>query len=178
MAACSSRGARSEVPETLLPTVPLKSSMPRATPYSVMEVPRMGMVPVAAEAAWRAAVPLARIRSTPSETKEPQMVVQVAESPAAFCSFQMTFSAPSASSTASLKPWVAASSASCWTSWQMPMVKGWASVVSPTPSSDGSMAGLLPQAARERAIQAARDKASNFFFIRSISFALHWMRKF
>ena len=27
----------------LPPTVPLKSSMPRATPYSVMEVPRMGM---------------------------------------------------------------------------------------------------------------------------------------
>ena len=51
MAACWSRGARSEVPETLLPTVPEKFSMPRATPYSVMEVPSTGMSAVAEAAA-------------------------------------------------------------------------------------------------------------------------------
>ena len=48
--------------------------MPRATPYSVMEVPRMGMVLVAVEAACRAEVPLAMIRSTPWETKLLAMV--------------------------------------------------------------------------------------------------------
>ena len=109
------------MPETLPPTVPLKSSMPRATPYSVMEVPRMGMSAVAAWAACRAAVPLAMMRSTPAETKPLQMVAQVAESFWAFCTSNVTAS-PSWSVSASWKPWVAASSASCCTSWQMPMV--------------------------------------------------------
>ena len=47
MSACSVRGARSEVPLMLPPTVPLKSESPSATPYSVTEVPRMGMEVVA-----------------------------------------------------------------------------------------------------------------------------------
>ena len=47
MSACSVRGARSEVPETLPPTVPEKLSIPSATPYSVTEVPRMGISAVA-----------------------------------------------------------------------------------------------------------------------------------
>ena len=104
------------------PTVPEKSSMSRATPYSVTEVPRMGMEPVAATAACRAGVALARIRSTPSVTNWPQMDEQAAGSLEAFCSRKATFSSPRPSFTASIKPWVAASSASCWTSWQMPMV--------------------------------------------------------
>ena len=49
--ACWSRGARSEVPDTLAPTVPEKFSIPRATPYSVMEVPSTGMELVAEAAA-------------------------------------------------------------------------------------------------------------------------------
>lgn len=122
MAACWSSGARSDVPEMLPPTVPLKLSMPSATPYSVTAVPRIGMSFVAAAAACRAPVALARIRSTPLDTKPLQMVAQVALSPAAFCSSKVTLSAPSASVMASRKPLVAASSASCCTSWQMPTV--------------------------------------------------------
>ena len=101
--ACSSSGARSEVPETLVPTVPVKPSMPSATPYSVTAVPRTGMSPVAEAAACREAVALARIRSTPLETKPLTMVAQVADSPAAFCSSNCTLS-PRASVRASLKP--------------------------------------------------------------------------
>ena len=82
--ACSVRGAKSEVPETLPPTVPLKSLMPNATPYSVMEVPRIGMVAVAFCAACSAGVAFAMIRSTFLDTKLLTMVVQVAESFAAF----------------------------------------------------------------------------------------------
>ncbi len=104
------------------PTVPLKSSSSRATPYSVTEVPRMGISLVAAAAACRAGVALARIRSTPLETKVLTMVAQVLESPWAFCSSNTTASSPSSSTMASLKPCVAASSASCCTSWQIPMV--------------------------------------------------------
>ena len=50
MAACSSSGARSEVPEIFPPTVPSKSFKSKATPYSVTAVPRIGisLVPAAA----------------------------------------------------------------------------------------------------------------------------------
>ena len=58
--------------------------MPSATPYSVTEVPKIGISAVAAEAACRAGVALARIRSTFSATKLLAMVEQVLESPAAF----------------------------------------------------------------------------------------------
>ena len=78
------------MPETLVPTVPEKFSMPRATPYSVMEVPSTGISPVAVAAARRAAVALPRIRSTPSETKPLTMVEQVGESPAALPSLKVT----------------------------------------------------------------------------------------
>ena len=61
------------------------------------------------------------IRSTLLETKPLQMVAQVAESPAAFCSSKVT-AVPSFSVSASRKPLVAASSAGCCTSWQMPTV--------------------------------------------------------
>ena len=81
----------------------------------------MGMSAVEAWAACRAGVPLAMIRSTPAETKPLQMVEQVGESFWAFCRSKVTAS-PSCSVSASWKPWVAASSASCCTSWQMPTV--------------------------------------------------------
>ena len=48
-------------------------------------------------------------------------VAQLTLSPEAFCSLKETAS-PSASVRASLKPWVAASSAGCCTSWQIPTV--------------------------------------------------------
>ena len=81
----------------------------------------MGMSAVAAVAAWRAGVALARIRSTPSATKLLTMVEQVLESPAAFWTSNSTWPGR-ASLRASMKPWVAASSASWVTSWQMPTV--------------------------------------------------------
>ena len=114
IAACWSRGARSEVPEILPPTVPSKSVRSRATPYSVTAVPRIGisLVPAAA----------ARIRSTLLDTKLLMIVLHVAESPCAFCSSNVTFSSPRPSFTASSNPCVAASSASCWTNWQIPML--------------------------------------------------------
>ena len=46
------------------PTVPVKSSISRATPYSVTDVPRIGMSAVPAAAACKAGVALARIKST------------------------------------------------------------------------------------------------------------------
>ena len=100
----------------------MKSWMPSATPFSVTEVPRTGMSAVAATAAWRAGVAFAIIRSTPSATKPLAMVAQVLESPAAFCRSNFTLSAPSLATNASWKPWVAASSASWVTSWQIPTV--------------------------------------------------------
>ena len=109
------------MPETLPPTVPSKSVRPSATPYSVTEVPRMGMLLVAACAACRAGVALAMIRSTPAETKPLAMVAQVAESFCAFWKSNFTLS-PNASVRASSKPCVAASSAACSTNWQMPTV--------------------------------------------------------
>jgi hypothetical protein len=87
----------------------------------VTEVPRMGMVLVAVAAACRAGVALAMIRSTLLAAKPEQMVAQAAVSPAAFCRSKVTAS-PSFSFRASSKPWVAASSAGCCTSWQMPML--------------------------------------------------------
>ena len=105
----------------LPPTVPEKFSRPRATPYSVTEVPRMGMVLVAACAACRAGVALAMMSATPEETKPLVMVAQVAESPCAFWKSKVTFS-PKEAVRASSKPWVAASRAACCTSWQMPTV--------------------------------------------------------
>ena len=86
-----------------------------------MEVPRMGMSLVAAAAAVSAGVAFAMMRSTPSETKPLTMVEQLALSPEAFLFWNSTWPG-SASFSASMKPWVAASSASCCTSWQMPTV--------------------------------------------------------
>ena len=123
ISACWSRGARSEVPETLVPRVPEKFSMLKATPYSVTEVPRMGMSPVAVAAAWTAGVALAMIRSTFLETKEFAMVEQLAGSLAAFWRSYFQPSSPSLSFMASIKPWVAASSASWVTNWEMPTSK-------------------------------------------------------
>ena len=81
----------------------------------------MGMVLVAACAACKAGVAFAMISATPEETKPLAMVAQVAESPCAFWKSKVTFS-PKEAVSASLKPCVAASSAACCTSWQMPTV--------------------------------------------------------
>ena len=81
----------------------------------------MGMVVVAAAADCRAVVPLAMMRSTPEETKLPTMVEQLAASPEAFWTSTEAWS-PKSSATASWKPWVAASSASCCICWITPMV--------------------------------------------------------
>ena len=115
----NTNGARSEVPEIFPPTRPSNPSMPRATPYSVTAVPNTGISLVPACAACRAGVAFARIRSTLLETKLLIIVEQVLESPCAFCSSKVTAS-PSASVNASLNPWVAASNATCCTSWQIP----------------------------------------------------------
>ena len=79
----------------------------------------MGISLVAAAAAVSAPVAFAMMRSTPSETKPLTMVEQLALSPEAFLFWNST-SPGSASFSASMKPCVAASSASCCTSWQMP----------------------------------------------------------
>ena len=121
ISACWSSGARSEVPEMLPPTVPEKSLRPSATPYSVTEVPSTGISLVADCAACRAGVAFAMMRSTPEETKPLAMVAQVAESPCAFWKSNFTLS-PNSAVRASSKPCVAASSAACCTSWQMPTV--------------------------------------------------------
>ena len=110
------------------------------------------MVLVAAAAACRAGVALAMIISTPSETNWLAMVLQVAVSPEAFCSMKVTLS-PMAAVTASLKPWVAASSASCCTSCRMPTVF--------LPSS---FLPELPQAARER-MSTRHNRMEMTFFI-------------
>ena len=147
------------MPEMLPPTRPSKPSIFSATPYSVTEVPRMGMSAVAVAAACSAGVAFAMMRSTSSETKVFIMVEQVLESPAAFCSSNTTFSSPSSAITASLKPWVAASSASWVISWQMPMVY--------LPSSP-------PQAVMLRIITSAKASAINFFiFFSPFHFPIH-----
>ena len=79
MLACSSSGAKSVVPETFLGTLP-----PNTTSYTVIDVPSTGIVSVAALAACRAGVAFAMIRSTPSATKLPTIVEQLALSPLAF----------------------------------------------------------------------------------------------
>ena len=61
------------------------------------------------------------IRSYSLATKPVTMVEQVVDSPWAFCRSNFTLS-PSFSVRASIKPSVAASSAACCTSWQMPTV--------------------------------------------------------
>ena len=94
-----------------MPVTPVKPSMPSATPYSVTEVPRIGISPVAATAACRAGVALHMMRSTLSETKVLAMVAQFTASPEAFFSSKITSGIFSES--ASLKPWVAWSRASC-----------------------------------------------------------------
>ena len=66
------------------PTVPEKSVIPNATPYSVTEVPRIGISAVAVAAACNAEVAFAMIRSTFLDTKELAIVAQVAGSLAAF----------------------------------------------------------------------------------------------
>ena len=81
----------------------------------------MGMSTVAAVAAWRAGVALARMRFTFEATNWLMMVEHMGMSLEAFCSSKVTWPGR-ASLMASMKPLVAASSASCWTSWQMPTV--------------------------------------------------------
>lgn len=80
----------------------------------------MSVVP--AWAAWREAVALARIRSTPEDTKPLMMEAQLADSPEAFFTSKVTVPPSASISSVSLswKPWVAASSAACCTSWQTP----------------------------------------------------------
>ena len=78
----------------------------------MIDVPTIGIVFVASVAAVRAGVAFARIRSTLSETNFDTIVVQFVDSPEAFCSSKTTLS-PSFSVRASLKPFVAASRASC-----------------------------------------------------------------
>ena len=73
------------------------------------------------------------------------MVEQVLESPAAFCTSKVTLSAPSSSVSASIKPCVAASSASWVTSWQMPTRKG--SAIAPViPHTSTAKAARIPNA--------------------------------
>ena len=77
-----------------------------------MDVPRIGISAVAADAARSAGVAFASIRSTPFDANVFVIVAHVAESPAAFCSSNLTLS-PNSSVSTSLNPFVAASSASC-----------------------------------------------------------------
>ena len=133
----------------LPPTVPSKSVRPRATPYSVTEVPSTGMLSVADCAACRAGVALAMIRSTPEETKPLAMVAQVAESPCAFWKSKVTLS-PKAAVRASSKPWVAASRAACCTSWQMPTVNFW-------PSAAAETEAAVEEATEEAAAEEAEE---------------------
>ena len=90
-----------------------------------------------------------------------QMVEQVGASPAAFCSSNFTLS-PSLSFKAVLKPFVAASSASCCTSWQIPTV-----YVLPEPplSAESELPPLeavLPQPARPTTIVVASVSDKSF----------------
>ena len=116
------------------------------------EVPRIGTVLVAAAAACRAGVALAMIRSTLSARNPLTMVVQVWGSLEAFFTTTLTLS-PRASFKASVKPWVAASSASCCTSCTTPTVK------------TCSSSFLLPQATIVRAMASARISVINFFIL-------------
>lgn len=132
----------------------------------------MGISEVAWVAVCRGAVALARIKSTSEETKPLMMVEQLAVSPEAFCSSNSTPFYPSFSVSASLKPWVAASSASCCTSWQMPTL-----YTVPVPAAEVSAVSVadaaeelsvpvdaeLPHAARPNVMVTAINKESAFF---------------
>ena len=98
-----------------------KVDVPMATPpYSGTEVPRMECP------RWRRWRPGGLGWRWPDEvyveaTNWLMMVEHMGMSLEAFCSSKVTWSGR-ASLMASMKPLVAASSASCWTSWQMPTV--------------------------------------------------------
>ncbi len=143
----------------LPPTVPSKSVRPRATPYSVTEVPSTGMLLVAACAACRAGVAFAMIRSTPEETKPLVMVAQVAESPCAFWKSKVTFS-PKEAVRASSKPCVAASRAACCTNWQMPIVNFWPSAAAEAAAEDAGAAEESAAEDAEEPPQAVRAAAA------------------
>ena len=144
----------------LPPTVPSKSVRPRATPYSVTEVPSTGMLLVADCAACRAGVALAMIRSTPEETKPLVMVAQVAESPCAFWKSKVTFS-PKEAVRASSKPCVAASRAACCTNWQMPIVNFWPSAAAEAAAEDAGAAEEAAVLLEEPPPQAAKAAPRN-----------------
>ncbi len=118
----------------------------------------MGMVLVAEAAACSAGVALAMIRSTFSDTKPFTMVPQVLASPEAFFTSTSTLS-PRASFSASVKPLVAASRASCCTSCTTPTLRVLVSESLPV------LVSLLPQATMVRAMARARISAINFFMI-------------
>ena len=97
------------------------------------------------------------MRSTSSETNWLAMTAQLGWSPAPFWTVMFTLS-PRSSVSLSQKPWVAASSAGCCTSWQTPTLN--------TLSAAGAAeeAGALwPQAASAKSIARARIRAINFF---------------
>ena len=98
------------------------------------------------------------------------MVEQLVTSPPAFCTCTSTAS-PNSASRASTKPWVAASRAGCWASWQTPTVKVSPSGLLPEPLPEAAGVPLSPQAARDRVIAALSARASNFFFMFMISFS-------
>ena len=160
----------------LPPTVPSKSDSSRATPYSVTAVPRIGISLVPAAAACRDAVAFARIRSTLLDTNPLIIVEQVLESPCAFCSSNFTPSSPNSSTRASSKPLVAASSASCCTSWQIPILNTLSEAALSDALSSSAVSSavvlsaaevssfvLLPHAVTLTHIVAARSSAANFF---------------
>ena len=137
----------------------------------------MGIVVVAAAALCKGEVALARIRSTPSDTNPLQMVAAVVCSPCAFCRSNFTLS-PSFSFKASWNPWVAASRASCSTSWQIPMLYTLPSVEAALVAAASLWAvpvaaaveavplSVLPQPVRtDAAITAVSTTDNNFFFI-------------
>ena len=116
---CWSTGATSEVPVTLAPGAS-SESISSADTGSVTAVNRTGVSWMFCAVACAAGVATDSTRSRSSPANPCAMVRAVDCSPLAFCSSNST-STP-ASSKASLKPAVAASSAGCWTSWLMPIL--------------------------------------------------------
>jgi hypothetical protein len=110
--------------------------------------------------AWSDGVAFAMMRLTLDDTNWLQMTAQVAGSPLAFCSSNVTLS-PSFSVIASLKPWVAASRAGCWTIWQIPTVYFFAPP---------------PHAASDSTIIAASNSAIIFFFIIISSYHFYFIK--
>ena len=96
--------------------------MDKATPYSVTDVPKIGIDKVELAHACKAGVALAMMRSTFLFTKELAIVTHVAASAAASCTSKTTLSLPKPSSTAALKPSVAESRAGWATNWQIPIL--------------------------------------------------------